>query len=73
VDGPNAASLFAMVDDLSRRIRARFEEVRGRGPIGSLLTPLPGAATDATLDRGLTDITPDGHSVAAGGMHSACG
>ena len=57
VDGPNASSLFAMVDDLSRRIRARFEEVRvGAGPIGSLLTP-PGTATDATLDRGLTDIT----------------
>jgi tetratricopeptide (TPR) repeat protein len=46
-----------MVDDLSRRIRARFEEVRaGAGPIGSLLTP-PGTAADATLDRGLTDIT----------------
>ena len=57
VDGPNASSLFAMVDDLSRRIRARFEEVRaGTGPVGSLLTS-PGAAADATLDRGLTDIT----------------
>ncbi|MGD9905583.1 MAG: protein kinase [Vicinamibacterales bacterium] len=57
VEGPNASSLFAMVDDLSRRIRARFEEVRaGVGPIGSLLTS-PGAAAEATLDRGLTDIT----------------
>ena len=57
VDGPNASSLFAMVDDLSRRIRARFDEVRaGAGPIGSLLTS-PGAAAEATLDRGLTDIT----------------
>ena len=57
VDGPNAASLFAMVDDLSRRIRVRFEDVRaGAGPIGSLLTS-PGAATDAALDRGLTDVT----------------
>jgi TolB-like protein/tetratricopeptide (TPR) repeat protein len=57
VEGPNASSLFAMVDDLSRRIRARFEEVRaGVGPIGSLLAK-PGAAEDASLDRGLTDIT----------------
>jgi TolB-like protein/tetratricopeptide (TPR) repeat protein/predicted Ser/Thr protein kinase len=57
VDGPNAGSLFAMVDDLSRRIRARFDEVRsGAGPIGSLLTP-PGAAADTALDRGLTDVT----------------
>ena len=45
VDGPNASSLFAMVDDLSRRIRTRFEETRA------------GAATDAALDRGLTDVT----------------
>jgi len=57
VEGPNASSLFQMVDDLSRRIRARFEEVRaGVGPLGSLLTS-PGAAAEATLDRGLTDIT----------------
>jgi tetratricopeptide (TPR) repeat protein/TolB-like protein len=57
VDGPNAASLFQMVDDLSRRIRARFDVVSaGAGPIGSLLTP-PGAAAEASLDRGLTDVT----------------
>jgi tetratricopeptide (TPR) repeat protein/TolB-like protein/predicted Ser/Thr protein kinase len=57
VDGPNAASLFQMVDDLSRRIRARFDEVRaGAGPIGSLLAP-PGATAEANLDRGLTDVT----------------
>ena len=57
VEGANAASLFAMVDDLSRRIRASFEEVRaGVGPIGSLLAP-PGAVQDASLDRGITDVT----------------
>ena len=57
VDGPNAASLFAMVDDLSRRIRARFDETRaGAGSIASLLWS-PSAATDAALDRGLTDVT----------------
>jgi TolB-like protein/tetratricopeptide (TPR) repeat protein/predicted Ser/Thr protein kinase len=57
VEGANASSLFAMVDDLSRRIRASFEDVRaGVGPIGSLLSP-PGAAEDASLDRGLTDVT----------------
>jgi tetratricopeptide (TPR) repeat protein/TolB-like protein/predicted Ser/Thr protein kinase len=57
VDGPNVSSLFQMVDDLSRRIRARFDEVRaGAGPIGSLLAP-PGPAADTKLDRGLTDVT----------------
>ena len=53
VEGTNASSLFAMVDDLSRRIRARFEELgAGVGPIGSLLSP-PGATTEESLDRGL--------------------
>jgi tetratricopeptide (TPR) repeat protein/TolB-like protein/predicted Ser/Thr protein kinase len=57
VDGPDATNLFAMVDDVARRIRGRVEQGRaGEGPLGSLLTQ-PRAAADAPLDRGLTDIT----------------
>jgi TolB-like protein/tetratricopeptide (TPR) repeat protein/predicted Ser/Thr protein kinase len=57
VDGPNASSLFAMVDDLSRRIRGRFEMMRGGAGLAGALFTSPGAPADTALDRGLTDIT----------------
>ncbi|HET9704518.1 MAG TPA: serine/threonine-protein kinase, partial [Vicinamibacterales bacterium] len=53
VDGPNAAALFAMVDDLSRRIRAKFERVT----VGTNLLTQPRAAEEGGLDRGLGDVT----------------
>jgi tetratricopeptide (TPR) repeat protein/TolB-like protein/predicted Ser/Thr protein kinase len=57
VEGPTASSLFAMVDDLSRRIRSRFEAIRaGVGNAPALLNA-PGAAGDGGLDRGLGDVT----------------
>ena len=57
VEGPTASSLFAMVDDLSRRLRSRFEAIRaGVGNAPALLNA-PGAASDGGLDRGLGDVT----------------
>ncbi|MGH9386724.1 MAG: FlgO family outer membrane protein [Vicinamibacterales bacterium] len=57
VEGPNASALFAMVDDLSRRIRAKFEGLKaGVGNAPALLNP-PGAAATEGLDRGLGDVT----------------
>jgi serine/threonine protein kinase/tetratricopeptide (TPR) repeat protein len=57
VEGPTAASLFAMVDDLSRRIRTRFEGLRaGVGNAPALLSA-PGGGAAEGLDRGLGDVT----------------
>ena len=60
VDGPNTSSLFQMVDDLSHRIRTKFEELRPGGARGGVaILSAPGAATGKTegLDRGLGDVT----------------
>ena len=57
VEGPNSSSLFAMVDDLSRRIRSKFESLgAGLSNAPTLLTA-PGASTADGLDRGLGDVT----------------
>jgi eukaryotic-like serine/threonine-protein kinase len=57
VEGPNASSLFAMIDDLSRRIRTRFEGIRaGVGNAPALLSA-PGGNITEGLDRGLGDVT----------------
>ena len=56
VEGPGEASVFALVDELTRRFKSKFSELGG-GRAGSLL-PGPGEApAEAGLDRGLTDIT----------------
>jgi tetratricopeptide (TPR) repeat protein/TolB-like protein/predicted Ser/Thr protein kinase len=55
VDGTGQASLFAMVDELTQRIKARIrpEVAEVRGP----LLRTPGDDRQAPLDRGLKDIT----------------
>ncbi len=66
VEGANASALFAMIDDLSRRIRSRFEGLRT-----SLLTA-PGPSNPGGLDRGLGDVTTssiDAYRLYAEGVH----
>ena len=56
VEGANAGALFAMIDDLSRRIRAKFEGLR----TDARLLTAPGAANEVVeggIDRGLGDVT----------------
>jgi tetratricopeptide (TPR) repeat protein len=55
VEGPNEASLFAMVDELSRRLLAKFQSLRGDGGSAAKLVNEPG--TTSGLDRGLVDVT----------------
>ena len=58
VEGPNASSLFAMVDDLSKRIRTRFETLRAGGVTEAPnLLAKPGATPSDGLDHGLGDVT----------------
>lgn len=57
VEGPNASSLFAMVDDLSRRIRTKFEGLRAEVGDAAALLARPGADATGGLDRGLGDVT----------------
>ena len=52
VEGPNAAALFSMIDELSSRIRSKFESVRADA---KLLTE-PGGGVPVP-DRGLGDVT----------------
>ena len=57
VEGTGGSALFAMIDDLSRRLRATFETLSAGG---KLLTPPAGAravAEEGGLDRGLGDVT----------------
>ena len=53
VEGANASALFAMIDDLSRKIRTKFEGLKANA---ALLTA-PGVDVAAGLDRGLGDVT----------------
>ena len=53
VEGANASALFAMIDDLSRRIRSRFEGLRAN----TALLTAPAADGTRGLDRGLGDVT----------------
>ncbi len=57
VEGPSASNLFQMVDELTRRIRTKFLELRPGG-IKDLVAK-PGAPLSDTggLDRGLGDVT----------------
>jgi serine/threonine protein kinase/tetratricopeptide (TPR) repeat protein/TolB-like protein len=59
VEGPGTANLFQMVDDLSHRIRTKFQELRPGGAPGAALIATPGAtpAPGDGLDRGLGDVT----------------
>ena len=58
VQGPSQSDLFKMVDDLSHRLRAKFEELRPAPKSTSLLSQ-PGAVVSPMggLDRGLGDVT----------------
>ena len=53
VEGPNASALFSMIDDLSRRIRSKFEGLRA----DAKLLVAPGVVEEGGLDRGLGDVT----------------
>ena len=55
VEGGSEQHLFAMVDDLSRRLRAHFTTLRG-GSLGNMGPRAPSAAADAS-DRGIVDVT----------------
>ena len=57
VEGVGESSVFAMVDELTRRFMSKIAELGG-ARAGSLL-PRPGPASDAGLDRDVTDITTD--------------
>ncbi len=59
VEGPGTANLFQMVDDLSHRIRTKFQELRPGGAPGAALISTPGGAPAPGdgLDRGLGDVT----------------
>ncbi len=56
VEGPNESSLFAMVDDLSRRLLSRFQRLRAGLDGGAGLLTKPGEDAGG-LDRGLGDVT----------------
>lgn len=54
VDGANTSALFSMIDDLSKRIRSKFEGLR----TDAKLLTAPGAPNgEDGLDRGLGDVT----------------
>ena len=53
VEGANASALFSMIDDLSRKIRSKFEGLKADA---ALLTA-PGSGGAPGLDRGLGDVT----------------
>ena len=56
--GPSQSDLFQMVDDLSRRIRTKFAELRpGAAPGALVAQPGTPTAASAGLDRGLGDVT----------------
>ena len=54
VEGPNSSALFAMIDDLSRRIRSKFEGLTAEA---RLLTAPGRHVEEGGLDRGLGDVT----------------
>ena len=55
VEGQGESGLFTLVDELTRRFRARMSELAGGGP-GPLLAR-PGEAAEQGLDRGVNEIT----------------
>jgi TolB-like protein len=56
VEGPGEASLFAMVDELTRRLKTQMAELRRAAGGRGLLAP-PGVAPEEGLDRGVREIT----------------
>jgi tetratricopeptide (TPR) repeat protein/predicted Ser/Thr protein kinase len=54
VEGPGASSLFSLVDELTRRFKTRLASLARPA---ALLAPPGGLATEAGLDRGVTEIT----------------
>jgi tetratricopeptide (TPR) repeat protein len=56
VEGPGAASLFSLVDELTRRIKAQMAEL-SRVATGNSLLSKPGAEREEGLDRGVREIT----------------
>ena len=54
VEGPDESSLFRMVDDLTQRIRARFQSLRA--DVASTLLAKPGEGT-VPLDRGISEVS----------------
>jgi serine/threonine protein kinase/tetratricopeptide (TPR) repeat protein len=58
VDGRDESSLFAMIDELTRRIQQNFRDLRaGIAASSPPLLRAPGADSDAGLDRGLGEVT----------------
>ena len=55
VEGAGEASLFTLVDELTRRFRSTFASIGGRA--GQPLLEKPGQPAEAKLDRGVTDVT----------------
>ncbi|HEX7780399.1 MAG TPA: serine/threonine-protein kinase, partial [Vicinamibacterales bacterium] len=55
VEGPGEASLFSMVDELTRRIRTQLGSLTAVKP--PALVAKPGAAPELELDRDLTEVT----------------
>jgi eukaryotic-like serine/threonine-protein kinase len=56
VDAPNEASLFPIMDDLTRRVKTRFVS-SGGGMFGGLLSAPGGKPPSGDLDRDLKDVT----------------
>jgi tetratricopeptide (TPR) repeat protein len=56
VDAPNEAALFPTIDDLTRRIKARFTASSGN-PLTGLLRSPAAADSPIILDRDLKDVT----------------
>jgi tetratricopeptide (TPR) repeat protein/predicted Ser/Thr protein kinase len=54
VEGPNVAALFAMVDDLSSRLRSKFEGLRAEA---GLLTRPASVAASSAADRAVEEVS----------------
>ncbi|HUE84524.1 MAG TPA: FlgO family outer membrane protein, partial [Vicinamibacterales bacterium] len=57
VEGAGTASLFNIVDDLARRVRANFDRLRSDAAGATALLTAPGVPPAEGLDRGLGDVT----------------
>jgi tetratricopeptide (TPR) repeat protein len=58
VEGPGEASLFSLVDELTRRFKSTFASLGGRATGPLIARPgLPGQPEEAGLDRGVKEIT----------------
>lgn len=57
VEGAGESSLFSIVDNLTSRIRSQMALLANVAGRGGNLIDRPGAAPEAGLDRGVTDVT----------------